>query len=194
MQDPFMRDLYDVMQDELRKPRILTPQPGASPLDTLKQKFQYGRNPLKFIRDRMQYNKDKRQRGFYRGLQEDMQQAGQLSQQQTTQMQPMQPMQPPAQQGNIRPPAQQRNVAQPRAFNLKKHKTAQMIMLNPQELHPNFLKEFQDDEDLFGFLESLTEQDLCIMKQHAQDPETLQKIYIRVTKDLNETAKQLAME
>ena len=84
-----------------------------------------------------------------------------------------------------------------RSFNLQDHKEAQKTMkitIHPSELTPEFLQEFEDEDSFFDFIDSLSEHECSIMKQHGGNPDILRQIRELVVSDLDETSKDLAME
>jgi len=82
------------------------------------------------------------------------------------------------------------------AFNLKQHKKADhlKIVIRPKDLHPEFLREFEDEDSVMDFLESLSEHECSIIKTHCGEPDILRQIRDSVFSDLDETSKDLAME
>lgn len=98
--------------------------------------------------------------------------------------------------GAMNPP--QAQPAETNAFNLKRHKTATVtetdLRFDPLGLAVEFLHDFQDEDELMDFVESLDDSELSIMMQHKDDPNVLRKLRITIADDVDSTAKELAME
>ena len=79
------------------------------------------------------------------------------------------------------------------SFNLKDYKLSS-VPINPLDLHPAFLKGFAEEEDVVEWILSLSDRELSIMLRNKDNPQALEQLRAIVVDDLNETAKQLAME
>jgi hypothetical protein len=86
------------------------------------------------------------------------------------------------------------------AFNLKNHKSAQIIHIRLKGhdlgLHPQFLDEdFGGDIDALGdFLENLHDDECSIIAQSGKDLKTLKALKMRSDHDVANAAKALCME
>lgn len=68
------------------------------------------------------------------------------------------------------------------------------VVIDPRSLPDDFLQEFGDEDSLFDFLESLSEQECSIINANKDDIETLRQFRDFIVSDLDETSKDLAME
>lgn len=68
------------------------------------------------------------------------------------------------------------------------------------KLHPNFLKEFLDEDnnidydEIQQFMDSLEDEQLRIMKENSDNLPLLLSLKLKIQTDVNDTAKALAME
>lgn len=74
------------------------------------------------------------------------------------------------------------------------------VVLEPQDLHPEFLQTFMDetgllDGDSLGeFIDSLSPEECSIMKEHKNRPHILRQLKEMILSDFDESAKDLEME
>lgn len=60
---------------------------------------------------------------------------------------------------------------------------------------PNILSVFDNDtEEVLDFIDSLNEQELRIMERNQDNPKVIKRLKLRVRNDIEETAKDLAMD
>jgi len=62
------------------------------------------------------------------------------------------------------------------------------------DIHPGFINEFIDMEDIDEFLQNLHDDEHCIIEQHGNNLEVLRALKTRADADAEDTSKSLEME
>ena len=62
------------------------------------------------------------------------------------------------------------------------------------DVTPSMLSIFDDNDDVLDFIDSLNDQELRIMERNCDNPDVIKRLKVRVRSDIEETAKDLAID